>query len=182
MQLGNIGLDIIKKDGSALTTQDIQNIHQELNVWKGQIISSFTIEHIPVTVITYGNQSVDAIAAKISSPLLAEGRLKIRIRLPYPTGGFKDEGANYSNADKHVSVITKVMVNNATIKHTLDTTVYYVHASWKGIAAVKEKAKHDFIITPAKSNDFEFGILFSTRANIVAPEYLITKNNSETAW
>ncbi len=182
LQLGNIGLNIIKKDGSQITINDIQNIHQELNVWKGQITSHFTIENIPVTVTTYGNQSVDAIAVKISSPLLTEGRLKVRIRLPYPTGGFKDEGTNYANEDKHVSVITSALTNNATIKHILDTTVYYVHASWKGVASVKERAKHDFIITPAKTADFEFGILFSLNSKKTAPDYSITKNNSETAW
>ncbi len=182
VQLGNIGLAIIKKDGSAVDLPDIQNIHQELNVWKGEISSRFTIEGVPVLVTTYANQERDAIAAKISSPLLAEGRLQVRIRLPYPTGAFTDEGTNYMGEEKHQTVLSVLSPNTAVIKHTLDTTKYYVHASWQGNALVKEKSKHDFMIMPGKEKDFSFGILFSQNVKSIAPAYSITKSSSETGW
>ncbi len=73
--MGNIGFDIIKKNGSVATINDIQNIHQTLNPWTGEIHSEFTIENIPVDVITYCHQQQDAIAVKIISPLLREQRL-----------------------------------------------------------------------------------------------------------
>ncbi|MDB5211416.1 MAG: hypothetical protein JWQ30_2243, partial [Sediminibacterium sp.] len=182
LQLGNIGLEIIKKDGSVFTPADVKNIHQELDVWKGEITSRFTVEGTPVTVITYGNQEADAIAAKISSPLLEEGRLKIRIRFPYPTGGFSDVAANFSSDEKHRSVIANASTKNAVIKHILDTTTYYVHASWQGNASVQERAKHYFTITPAKTKDFEFGILFSPHNKRSTPAYTVTKQSSEAGW
>ena len=182
LQLGNIGLEIIKKNGSLVDLSDIQNIHQELNVWKGEITSRFTVEGVAVTVITYANQEKDAIAAKISSPLLEEGRLKVRIRLPYPTGAFADEGANYVNDEKHQSIISGSSANAAVITHTLDTTMYYVHASWEGKASIKEKSKHYFIIEPAKAKAFSFGIDFSQSKKNNAPSFIITKSSSETGW
>ena len=47
LQLGNIGLEIKKKDGSLATVNDIKNIDQQLDLWTGIITSSFTIEDIP---------------------------------------------------------------------------------------------------------------------------------------
>lgn len=182
LQLGNIGLEISKRNGLLVEPSDIQQIHQELNVWTGEISSSFTVEGVPVTVITYGNQDVDAIAAKISSPLLEEGRLQVRIRFPYPTGAFADEGANYTAEEKHRSMLIASSQNSASIKHMLDTTSYYVHTSWQGTASVTEKSKHYFLINPGKQKEFAFGILFSQEAKKTAPAYTITKNSSETGW
>ncbi len=182
LQLGNIGLEITKKDGSPAEPGDIKNIHQELDAWKGQITSRFTVEGTPVTVITYGNQEEDAIAAKISSPLVAEGRLGIRIRFPYPTGAFADEGTNFNGNEKHQSVITTHLLNGAVIRHSLDTTTYYLQATWKGPAILKERSAHYFTIMPTEGADFEFGILFSPLVKQITPSYTTTKNSSEGGW
>lgn len=182
LQLGNVGLEITKKDGSLITPDDVRNIHQELDLWKGVITSSFTIEEIPVTVITYSNQETDAIAAKIVSPLLEQGRIKVRIRLPYPTGTFADEAANYSNEEKHQSTLITASQTGTVIKHTLDTTTYYLQASWKGIGTVQEKSKHYFTVTPGKTTSFEFGVLFSSAVKNNTPAYTDTKNSSEAGW
>jgi hypothetical protein len=48
LQLGNIGLEIKKKDGSLATANDIRNINQQLDLWTGIITSSFTVENVPV--------------------------------------------------------------------------------------------------------------------------------------
>jgi hypothetical protein len=43
LQLGNLGFEIIKKNGSVAGIADIKNIHQELNMWRGEIKSHFTV-------------------------------------------------------------------------------------------------------------------------------------------
>ncbi|RZK63710.1 MAG: hypothetical protein EOO85_30825, partial [Pedobacter sp.] len=55
LQLGNVGLEIQKKDGSIVTPQDLLEIHQELNLWTGAITSTFKIEGVLVKVITCAN-------------------------------------------------------------------------------------------------------------------------------
>ena len=40
-----------KKDGLEVTVNDISEINEELNLWKGEIHSSFKVEGIPVEVI-----------------------------------------------------------------------------------------------------------------------------------
>src|SRR5690606_25349007 len=92
LQLGNIGFDIYKKDGSLASPEDIQDITQELNLWTGEINSHFKVEGIDVLVQTVAHQDQDLVSVKVESDLINEGRLKIRLRYPYPTAEFLDEG------------------------------------------------------------------------------------------
>src|SRR5262249_16748864 len=113
LQLGNLGFEFTKKDGSQATISDLHDVHQELNMWKAEIKSHFTLEGIPVDVLTYAHQQQDLIAVQVSSPLLKEGRLHIRLRFPYPTGQFDDVGNNWNDAGKHQSSIIKSTNNSA---------------------------------------------------------------------
>lgn len=52
LQLGNWGMQLIKKDGSIAIVTDLQNIHQELDMWTGTVTSSFELEGVMVNVKT----------------------------------------------------------------------------------------------------------------------------------
>src|SRR5687768_15699862 len=121
LQLGNLGFEILKKDGNPVNINDLQNIHQELNPWTGEIRSNFSIEGAPVEVITYGHGTEDAVAARVQSDLIKEGRLKVRLRLPYPTAQWSDYGTNYTNHDKHKSSIQSSNATSAIVRHQLQT-------------------------------------------------------------
>jgi len=181
LQLGNIGFDIVKKDGGAVTINDIRNIHQTLNMWTGEIHSTFTIENVPVDVITYCHQQQDAVAVKINSRLIKEGRLQLRIRFPYPTGDWADMGNNFTNDTTHRSSIISQNNSSALLRHQLDSTIYYVAAQWKGTATMKEKARHYFLIIPTQGNNFECTFRFDTKKTI-APSFAITESNSKELW
>ncbi|HMR84057.1 MAG TPA: hypothetical protein PKE30_13035, partial [Niabella sp.] len=161
LHLAKIGLELIKKDGSVAKLSDIKNISQQLDMWTGAIQSHFTVEDIPVQVITYGHQQQDAIAAKVSSPLIAQKRLQIRIRLPYPNGDWGDRGNNWQNDNQHSSSIISKTANAATISHTLDTTSYYISTLWKGMAAVTQKQPHYYLIKPGSGSSFELSVRFN---------------------
>ena len=129
LQLGNIGMEIKKKDGSLALFSDIKNIQQKLDLWTGVITSSFTVEEIPVKVTTICDQGVDAVSFKIESALLKENRIQVRIHFPYPNGQWKDVGNNWKNEDKHASTLTQ-SAGLATIKRVLDTTTYFTSFKW----------------------------------------------------
>ena len=161
LQLANIGLEITKKDGSIFKMEDVKNIDQTLNMWTGEIHSKFTIEEVPVEVIIYCHQQQDAIGIKINSPLLKEGKIKIRIRLPYPTGGWADMGNNYGDDEKHQSRLVEHSHNSANIIHLLDTTAYNIRLRWTGAAQASKKQAHYFLITPTQTNSFEMTCLLA---------------------
>lgn len=146
LQLGNIGFEIIKKDGQPCTLQDIQGIKQTLDLWKGQIKSHFTVEGIPVDVITAVHPQQDIVSVKVNSSLVRDGRLKIKIRFPYPTGEFADAGVN--RIGKHHSEI----INN-TIVHQLDNYKYYVQITG---GKVTKGEPNEFFLTPGTECSFRF--------------------------
>ena len=182
LQLGNIGLEIKKKDGSLATAKDIQNIKQELNVWTGVVTSSFTVETIPVKVITAAHQQYDAVSFRIESPLLNSNRIAIRLRFPYPNGQFKDVGDNFKSDDRHRSTLT-TSKGAALIKRTLDTTNYYVDVNWTSSASIKKTGTHYFVLQPTAKAAFECSFSFSEKKPVtILTNFFKTKQSSELTW
>ena len=60
-------------------------ISSEPNMWTGEIHSTFTVEGIPVDVVTVGHQQQGLIAVKVQSDLIRQQRLRISLQLPHPT-------------------------------------------------------------------------------------------------
>lgn len=184
LQLGNLGFEFVKKDGSNAGLNDIKNIHQELNLWTGEIKSHFTIEDVPVDVTTYCHGEEDVIGARVESSLIGEGRLKIRIRFPHPTGEWTNEGVNFTHEEKHQSSISLNHSTGAVLTHQLDTTKYYVGLSWKQEGFIKQKEKHYFLITPKEnSNIFVFSAKFTAQKDFSSlPQFVAAKQSSESMW
>lgn len=184
LQLANIGLDIYKKDGTLIQLKDLSDCLQTLDPWTGEISSSFTIEGKEVKVVTYCHQQKDIVAFKITSDLLSEGNIKVNIKFPFPTAQFSDMGVYYGEEEKHTSKITGAKKDAAILKHTLDTTTYFVNAKWSGQAQITEKSKHYFVLSPDKhSSSFECSLLFTRRAKEQNLEnFSSTENNSRTSW
>ncbi|MEO7765866.1 MAG: hypothetical protein ABIS01_00515, partial [Ferruginibacter sp.] len=182
LQLANIGLEIIKKDGTLFSIDDVKNIHQSLNLWTGEIHSQFTVEDVPVEVTTYCHQTLDAIAVKVLSPLIKEKRLFVRLRFPYPTGDWADFANNYKDENKHQSSFLK-REEGISFIHQLDSTKYFVSVNCRD-AGIKQKEKHYFLIAPPSSNSFEFTFQFSqkTKAPHSLVTYSSTRSNNEIQW
>lgn len=185
LQLGNIGFDITKKDGTPANIGDIKDVRQELNVWTGLITSHFTIEGIPVDVVTCAHQTKDMIAVKVTSALVTEHRIAIRLRLPYPTGQFADAGNNWMNNEKHSSSFISNNATGATVVHRLDTTSYFVTMTWgRKTIALTKKEPHYFQLSPdVTSATMEVSFLFSRQLFIsILPSFEQTRNNNMQAW
>lgn len=184
LQLGNLGLDLVKANGKPALPQDIKNIRQVLDPWTGEIKSTFTFEGIPVAVTTVGHQERDIVASKVKSDLIKLGRLKIRLRFPYPTGDWADVGNNYDSPAQHVSTIAQRSENGALLKNQLDSVAYFASFSWKTGARIIEKSKHYFTIVPdKKSNEFAFSCLFSAKENRQGlPLFDAVQANSYGKW
>nr|WP_294790487.1 hypothetical protein [uncultured Mucilaginibacter sp.] len=183
LQLGNIGLTIIKKDGTIALPKDIQQIHQELNLWTGEINSSFMVEGEPVNVITYSDFNKDGIAVKITSELLKENRIAIHIRFPYPTDEFKDVGVNYKKVDAHQTTMVKLGTSGAVFSRVLDEYKYCLNTIWTGNATIALNAAHDYNIAPADTNVFEFSAEFSSPVPLYKPgSFDQVKSSSIIGW
>ncbi|MFT3827251.1 MAG: hypothetical protein QM731_25210 [Chitinophagaceae bacterium] len=184
VQLGNLGMEILLKNGNLATLQDLQNVQQQLDMWTGEIHSKFTVEGTPVDVITVAHQQQDVIGVKIQSDLVKQQRLRISLLLPHPTGEWTDEGNNYKDQDKHKSSFVQQTRTDAVIKHELESYTYYIAFKWNGAATSKVAAdKHHFLVVPAATNSFEFTCRFEEKVlPLVMPTFALTTANSKQGW
>ena len=144
LNLGAVGLQLQDKQGTAIPLSALTDIHQQLNLWQGEITSAYKADGQPVNVTTIGLPDRDAVAYRISSPLLKNGQAQVSIRLPYPTGKHADDASDWSKPDRHASEILYQKDHHAVIKHTIDTTSYYIYVMWEGDAQLKEAAPHTY--------------------------------------
>jgi hypothetical protein len=141
------------------------------------------VENSPVEVVTFCHQLQDAIAIKINSPLIKAKRLSVRLRLPYPTGGWADMGNNWESESEHQSVITSKSANSFILQHVLDTTSYYIYSQWTGAASIRTTSAHYFTITPSAANHFEITVRFEKKKNNAAlPSFANTAANNQQQW
>jgi hypothetical protein len=82
MPLPQLAIDLEREGRAPLTPQDITAIDQTLDLWSGTVISRYAVDGRPVTVVVACDPGRDAIAVRIASPLVAAGKLGVRLALP----------------------------------------------------------------------------------------------------
>ena len=183
LHLGMIGLDITHPDGSPVKADEINDTEQVLDPWTGELHSKFRIGDVPVEVTTYCHQGMDLIAARIKSPLIKNGLLRVRISFPYPTGQHTDSGCDWTKPDKHRSELTPGQ-NSAAIRRIIDGTSYSVRLGWKGKANISGKESHIYYLQPEKgASQLTFSCLFTTdNKSGDLPDFNSTAGNNKSAW
>ena len=146
LQLGNIGFELLKKDGTKAIVTDIEQVSQKLNVWTGELSSYFTLEGVPVQVVTLAHQERDIVAIQVKSALLKAGRLKVKLHFSYPSNEFADNGTNYKQTEKHQSTLRILSPNQAQITRNLDTTQYVVQLRSIQKTQITTAGVHEFLV------------------------------------
>lgn len=183
LQLGVIRLVLKKADGSEVKLTDIQAPKQLLNIWEGRIHSEFAVEGQAVIVDVFCHQQKDLIAAKISSPLIEKGQLKVEWIFPYAVAVNTHSGYNFASPDKHQSKLELVNDHSAKILRTLDQDHYQVQVDWAGQASLTETEKHHFELSAKSGNSLEFTCLFAPEIKTeTQPTFAETENNNLESW
>ncbi|MBQ5903985.1 MAG: hypothetical protein IIW89_06580, partial [Alistipes sp.] len=139
LHLGSIGFE-------GLNPADLTAIDQTLDMMDGAVRSSFTIEGEPVAVTT----AVDPAADRFSATINSRKHLPIAIRFAYPTGVHTDDACNWAADEKHSTELVASTEQSATLLRTIDTVRYYVRLDWTGKAAISQKGRNHFTLTPAE--------------------------------
>ncbi|ACU59073.1 hypothetical protein [Chitinophaga pinensis] len=185
LQLGNLGMLITLKNGTTCSLSDVKGIDQELDLWNGIVKSHFTIEGTPVDVITAVHPETDVVSVKISSALIKEGRIKLRVRFPYPTGTFSDVGVNRQFPEKHSSRIIDYDQRSFTLEHVLDKYRYYLKVSGSEPLTVTQLQRHDHLLTPAATGTvMEYSFRFSEEIPLgrSIPNFGVVRMMCEDYW
>lgn len=160
LHLGNIGLELVKADGSKAVPDDIKSIDQTLELWDGIINSRFLLENDTVNVKTACNPENDQVGVALNYSKSAVGRLGINFRFAYPSGKHTDDGCDRSVPAKHHTVIESQDSHSVVFRRELDSTTYYLMVKWTGEAAFEQKEPHYFVLIPG-DNEFSMTCWFS---------------------
>ncbi len=175
LHLGIIGFDF----GMENSPNEVTNISEDLDMFSGEISSSFNYKGQSYQVNTFCHPNKDMIAAKITS----KSRSSICFRFAYPTGGHSDDGCDWNSNDKHTTQIVSQNSNQAVLKRQLDSTIYYVTICWEGKAKLSEKQANYFILTP-KEDSWGFTCQFTKELNtaIDLDNVLSTEEEAKKYW
>jgi len=131
-----------------LDINSLNGIDQTLDMWNGVINSKFTLNEKEVTVKTTVDPALDLVAAKISNP----NRTALALRLPYPTGKHSDSACDWDADSLHTSELVLSEPGKAIVKHTLDTTSYYITLNWDGNSKAEKSGNNTIVINPDADN------------------------------
>ena len=147
--LGRLALRLTTSDGKTATLQQIQHVRQELDLWRGLIVSQFAFEGKPVRVETCADPAHDAVAVRIESPLVADGRLSVELGFPY--GSPQSSGADWNQPDAHCTRMT-LRGRQAEFERQLDNDQYAVRLTWAGQAKLHQEKKHTYVLRPDRQD------------------------------
>lgn len=146
LHLGRIAMRLKLSQGREAQVSDITDIEQRLDLWEGILDSRFRLEGVPVAVRTAVHPKNDLLAVHLDSPLLADGRLAIRISFPY--GSPEMWAADWSKPEQHTTaMIPLAMSDRLLISRKLDADQYLVSIDAKGGADADWSKPHEILIT-----------------------------------
>ena len=162
LNLGATGLLLRDANGGLLPLSALTDIHQQLNLWQGEITSRYRADGQEVSVMTIGLPDRDAVAYRVVTPLLKDQRAQVCIRLPYPTGKHADDASDWHKDSMHSSRIISQENHAAIIEHRLDTTVYYISIRWEEEASIKATQAHSYLLS-TDNNQLAFEVEYLDR-------------------
>lgn len=83
LNLGRIGFELTKSDGTVVEISDLENTRQELDLWTGTLRSQFEIEGKQVFVQTRVHPERDILSAEVDAPSLNSDQITVSIAFPY---------------------------------------------------------------------------------------------------
>ncbi len=161
IHLGQVGWHLLDESGRPVGQADLEDIEQTLDLWRGELISSFSFNQIPVRVVTLIDQRSDRLAVRVESDLVAEGRLGVSLRYPYPTDRWLDEAAHYDENEPERLHLELMDDRQVRIGRQLDSSVYHTFLQSDQILAKPIPSEHGSTIYPAGGDAaWTFSVVF----------------------
>lgn len=148
--LARVGLWLRKADGTPAALADLRAIRQELQLWTGSILSRFELEGQPVQVQTRVHPTLNALLIDIESPLVAAGQMGVDLRFAYPQSGFTGDASDWTQPDRHQTIVAHEGPHRLSLVRQLDDTRYYVALQTGQAVAVAHPEPHVFRLAPVQ--------------------------------
>lgn len=168
---------------SALLTSQISEINQSLDLWQGQLNSSFSLKNSRVEVTTLVDGEFDTLAAQVQSPLLQQG---LAVDIEFPRGYLLNKKntpqLDWQNDNEHRSILLESTENYALIQRVIDNAEHYVALQWQGSAELNQVDPHLFRLQPKQTNiDLAISVLQEKPLSIPSTLFTAVQDRAATA-
>jgi hypothetical protein len=152
-----------KPDGTAFVPADIQEPEQTLNLWTGIITSKFKLGGVPVTITTACASLTDTIGVEVDSPLVAGGKLRVRLRFPrgHDPAVKNTPTIDWSQPDSHQTTVTSQKDNRLDLLRVVGSTRYHVSLASPDRLLVKSPGAHAYEVAAGAGARLRFALTFS---------------------
>jgi hypothetical protein len=177
LHLGRLGFVLTRADGTLAALTDLRDVRQTLNLWDGTIRSRFTLDGDTVDVETLCHPTLDAVAVRVRSPLVASGRVRVELRFPYGTGA--TAAADWTKPDAHETTMSSPAPNAARFARRLDADTYEAAMRWWPGGRLANTAAHAYQLAASPgSSSLDVVVAFALSA---PPDPLPTFEESREA-
>ena len=148
----NLGRLSFVVEGKPVTPGDLTEISQTLDLWRGVISSRYNLRGRAVSVETVCHPALDALAIRVTSPLVAERALCVEIAFPYGHPS-SVSGADWRATDRHKTEFRQRGSHQVSFARRLDQDRYEVALSWEGDGALQQDGPHSYRVLPGGGGD-----------------------------
>lgn len=182
LDLARLGFMLRHADGRPAQITDLAAPRQSLDLWTGTLESRFLFDGQPVRVLTICHPDRDALAVRVASPLLAGGRLQVRLAFPYAAGEWM-RAADWTRPEAHETRLTQ-RGERFDFERRMDATRYHVAARTSKGFSLTHPAPHAYLWSADRdAMVLEFVIEFSAAAPPRAlPDFPATQAASARHW
>ena len=122
----NLGrLRLIRPGGRALVPGDITGLKRTLDLWTGVQISHYQVAGQGVNVETCVHPSLDLVAVRIESPLVASGELEVALDFAYPSLANSAWVGDFTRTNGHATIALCQGEQRIDFTRTLDAVTYH---------------------------------------------------------
>jgi hypothetical protein len=131
-------------------------------MWKGQLDSHVLLLGQPVTVSSAASPDSDTLALRIRSPLLASGRVAVRIALPlgYSLRDHHNPALDWSHPEAHRTTVLEQTGSKLVVEHDRDGSRYAMTLASGAPLTIAHPGAHVFEITPRSGEELDLTISF----------------------
>ncbi len=181
IHLGRIGLFA---DNQPIAAERIKNIQQRVDLWRGIITSAFTLDGVPVKVMTAVHPEQDVVALRIECAKAAD--LKLQVLLAFPYGSPDMSAADWTSPTKHQTHVVSSDAGLMRLERVMDTTRYWVRIAFAAGRGEVRSAPQQFLV-PIAQGDFEISVSFDQTQQLgplppVAQTFAAVEKHWEEFW
>ena len=135
-------------NGEYINSNQLSDMHQELDLYTGILHSSFKLEGKQVKLQTVCHGEEDVLGFKIVSEECANRNLQVKLELPY--GSSEMSGADWNGEDKHTTEVLKNDSGYLHLAHRMDNDICFISVSGEHGLEYDRCARHGFVCKSAK--------------------------------